>query len=144
MARKFSSKNKEYDLFTILELKLIDIIMNPERSNKDLEFFKSKAFSDYIDHDALYRLSVKYEQFQFSDIIMQSGKFDINKESYLEIISYILWGNDSRIMRFIQDGYNPNRIDLEHIFDTYIKANDIEHDMEAYNYFVKLYKSMNN
>ena len=144
MARKFSPKNKEYDLFTILELKLIDIIMNPERSNKDMEFFKSKVISEHIDHDALYRIAVKYEQFQFSDLIIQSGKFDINKESYLEIISYILWGNDSRIMRFIQDGYNPNRIDLEHIFDTYIKANDIEHDMEAYNYFVKLYKSMNN
>ena len=142
--RKKDPIGKEYDLFTILELKLIAIIMNPERSNKDMEFFKSKVISEHIDHDALYRIAVKYEQFQFSDLIIQSGKFDINKESYLEIISYILWGNDSRIMRFIQDGYNPNRIDLEHIFDTYIKANDIEHDMEAYNYFVKLYKSMNN
>jgi len=52
MARKFSSKNKEYDLFTNLELKLIDIIMNPERSHKDMEFFKSKVISDYIDNDA--------------------------------------------------------------------------------------------
>ena len=69
MARKFSPKDKEYDLFTILELKLIDIIMNPERSHKDMEFFKSKVISDYIDNDALYRIAVKYEQFQFSDII---------------------------------------------------------------------------
>jgi len=144
MARKFSPKNKEYDLFTILELKLIDIIMNPERSNKDMEFFKSKVISEQIDHDALYRIAIKYEQFQFADLIIQSGKFDINKESYFEIIGYILWGNDSRILRFIQDGYCPNRTDLEHIFDIYTKANDIEHDMQVYNHFANLYKSMNN
>lgn len=144
--RKKHPKGQEYTTFTNLELKLMAIIMNPHYSGKDLNFFKSKITSEYIDHSHLYRLSVEYEQVKLTNIILNSGKFDINDgELYMDIVGCIMFGGDEqRIITHLENGYVPTKKDIEGILDTYCSEVDLEHDEEVFKYFIMLYKTMQN
>jgi hypothetical protein len=143
--RKKHPKGKEYNTFTNLELKLMAIIINSDYSNKDLDFFKSKIVSDYIDHSHLYRLSVEYDQDQLTDIILNSGKFDINDgELYMDVGGCIMFGGDDRIKKHLKNGYVPSKNDVEGILDAYCSEVDLEHDEEVFKYFIMLYKNMHN
>ena len=108
--RKKHPIGKEYDLFTNLELKLMMIIQNPNLSSKDLDFFKSKIISDYIDISHLYRFSIKFNQDELTEIILNSGQFDINDgELYMDIVGNIMFGCDDRISKHLKNGYVPTK-----------------------------------
>ena len=138
--RKKHPKNKEYDTFTDLELSLILIIMNPNYSSKELDFFKSKITSDYIDQSHLYRLTVKYDQDELTEIILNSDKFDINDgELYLDIVGSIMFGCDERISKHLKNGYVPTKKDLEGILSTYEEVDDKDFNQDIFLYFSELY-----
>jgi len=140
MARKKHPIGKEYDTFTNLELKLLQIIMNPHYSAKDLDFFKYKITSEFIDHSHLYRSAVKYDQDELTNIILNSGRFDINDgELYLDIVGSIMFGCDDRISKHLTNGYVPTKKDLEGILSTYEEVDDKDFNQDIFLYFSELY-----
>lgn len=140
--RKKHPKGKEYHTYTNLELLMMAVIQNPNYSNKDLEFFKSKITSDYIDHSDLYRLSVKYDQNELTEIILHSGKFDINDgELYLDITSSIMFGGKDRIYKHIKNGYVPTIKELKGIIETYEEEGVENTNKQLYDYFNGLLKN---
>ena len=144
MARKKHPNGKEYDLFTNLELRLMAIIQNPVYSKEDLDFFKYKITSEYIDHSHLYRLAVEYDQEQLTEIILNSGKFNINDgELYLDITSSILFGGDDRILIHLKNGYEPTKREIEGIISTYEEVSDQDFDHDIYQYFLELSHKIN-
>jgi hypothetical protein len=138
--RKIHPKGKEYDTFTNLELMLMAIIMNPHYSGKDLDFYKSKIMSEYIDHSHLYRLSVEYDQDLLTEIIFDSGQFDINDgELYLDIVGSIMFGCDERILKHLKNGYVPTKKDIEGVLSTYDEVDDKDFNQDIFLYFSELY-----
>lgn len=143
--RKKHPKGKEYDTFTHLELMMMAVIQNPGYSNKNLDFFKRKITSDYVDHSNLYRLSVKYEQDALSEIILHSGKFNINDgELYMDITSCIMFGGEERIYKHIQNGYVPTVKELEGIIETYNEVGVENSSQGLYDFFNGLLKNKSN
>jgi hypothetical protein len=139
MARKKHPIGKEYDTFTNLELKLLEIIINPHYSAKDLDFFKLKIMSEYVDHSNMYRLTVKYDQNDLTEIILNSDKFDINDgELYLDIVGSIMFGCDDRILKHLKNGYVPTKKELEGILSTYEEVSKEDFNQDIYQYFVEL------
>lgn len=145
---KKDCKGKEYELFTLIEFDLLDIIVNSDVNQENIKYFQENICNIFVDRHNLYRLSVKYKRYLLTDILVNSEDFDINdskNDVYSEIIGAILWGKDYQIKRYFEDGFTINsRTEIESILNMYIRANDVQHDMEVYNYFVNLYKSMNN
>ena len=140
MARKKHPIGKEYDTFTDLELMLMATIQNPNYSIKDLDFFKSKAKSLYVDHSHLYRLSVEFDQDELTDVILNSGKFDINDgELYMDITASIMFGGDERILKHLKNGYKPTIKDIEGIMSTYEEVSEEEFNHDIFLYFSELY-----
>lgn len=140
--RRKSPKNKEYDTFTNLELRLVDTIINPKYTQRQLDFFKQKIVSDYVDQSLLYRLSVKFKKPELAEIILHSGKFDINDgELYLEVLAAVMFGNEDLIIQHIQNGYILTEKELNRLLETYEKVGIENRNKELYFYFKNLLKN---
>lgn len=143
--RSKSPKNREYVTFTNLELKLIDTIVNPKYTQNQLDFFKQKIASQYVDQSNLYRLSVSYNKPELTEIILQSGKFDINDgELYLDIAAAVWFDNEERIIHHIQNGYIPTERDLKGILEIYEEVGVESRNKELYQYFNNLHSNQYN
>lgn len=131
--RKKHPKGKEYDTFTNLELMLMVIISNPNYSQKDFDFFKTKIGSDYVDQSNLYRLSVQQNQSDLTKLILDCGKFDINDgELIYDILFAIRFYDDERIQQHLQNGYIPSEEDLKSIIRVFEEENRQDDDMCNY------------
>jgi hypothetical protein len=143
--RKKHPKGKEYTIFTNLELKLMGIIVNLYYTQNQLDFFKQKIASNYVDQSNLYRLSVKYNKPELTKIILQSGKFDINDgELYIDISAAIMFDNEERLIHHIQNGYIPTERDLKGILEIYEEVGVESRNKELYQYFNNLHKNKSN
>lgn len=128
-----------------LELSLILLIQEYNGEKSDISFFQNSLNCTGLNYSALYTTAVLFEKYILSEIVLNSGRYNINHDSnmLLEIKSCIISSNSNVVMQYIIDGLILNEVDLSKVLDFYRTLQPSEYEQELYLYFNQLFKIRN-
>jgi len=120
-----------------IKMILCQLIIHYNREQSDIDYFSDHIQDPETDYSLLYQTAVLYEQYVFSDLIIQSGKYEINEDRFFvkEIESCIISSNSNVVMHYIGDGLILNEEDLSNILKFYGTLEPSEYEQELYLYF---------
>ena len=120
-----------------IKMILCQLIIHYNREQSDIDYFSDHIQDPETDYSLLYQTAVLYEQYVFSNLIIQSGKYKINEDKSFvkEIVSCIISSNSNVVMHYIGDGLILNEEDLSNILKFYGTLEPSEYEQELYLYF---------
>jgi len=120
-----------------IKMILCQLIIHYKGEQSDFDYFSDHIQEPETDYSLLYQTAVLYEQYVFSDLIIQSGKYEINEDRFFvkEIESCIISSNSNVVMHYIGDGLILNEEDLSNILKFYGTLEPSEYEQELYLYF---------
>jgi len=120
-----------------IKMILCQLIIHYNREQSDIDYFSDHIQDPETDYSLLYQTAELYEQYVFSDLIIQSGKYEINEDRFFvkEIESCIISSNSNVVMHYIGDGLILNEEDLSNILKFYGTLEPSEYEQELYLYF---------
>ena len=127
-----------------IKMILCQLIIHYNREQSDIDYFSDHIQDPETDYSLLYQTAELYEQYVFSNLIIQSGKYKINEDKSFvkEIVSCIISSNSNVVMHYIGDGLILNEEDLINILKFYEPLEPSEYEQELYLYFRHLYSLM--